>query len=186
MSAQPTTPFSARIQIVGQGAIAAPSPEQFIGPDDQAIPFLQDLKLSRLAGQLIERHEELALLDGLTVMYVWKATGGKSGGSAVLGKCQRMSGLARFLSGASDGVPVDFVVWLAADHLRFESAAFIERALYHEMSHIAIDEETGTPFVRSHDFSGFLQEFERFGAWRDDLRQVEAAVRQLPLIGGDV
>ncbi len=164
-----------------------PAGAAFVGPDGETIEFLPAPDLSRGAVTLRERHpEDLAHLDGLTIEYVWKAAGGKSGGKAVLGKCTKLAGLARYLSGALDGAldgePVDFVVWLAADHLALRSDRGIEAILFHELCHIGTDDK-GNPTVVPHDWAGFAREIELFGLHTEDARTVDKAFRQLHLSG---
>lgn len=160
-----------------------PVASAFVGPDGETIEFLPAPDLSRGAVKLRERHpEDLAHLDGLTIEYVWKAAGGKSGGKAVLGKTTKLAGLARYLSGALDGEPVDFVVWLAADHLALRSDRGIEAVLFHELCHIGTDDD-GKPVVRQHDWAGFAREIELFGLHTEDARTVDKAFRQLHLSG---
>ena len=160
-----------------------PAASAFVGDDDETVDFLPAGDLARGAAKLRERFpEDLAHLAGVEVVYLWKAAGGKSGGKNVLGKTTKLAGLARFLSGADDGVPVDFVVWLAADHLALRSDSGIEAVLFHELCHIGTDDE-GRPVVRQHDWAGFAREIELFGLHTEDARTVDAAFRQLHLTG---
>lgn len=165
-------------------AVEPPAPTEFVGEDGEPCDVLYRDDLSSLKDELVGRYTELFHLNGLEVLVLWKATGGKSGGTKVLGKCQKLSGVARYLSGRATGEPVDFLIWLAADHLISWSPHGIEAVLYHELSHIGMDFETGKPVIRSHEFAGFLKELERYGPYASDLKQLDRVIRQLPLPGG--
>lgn len=165
--------------------VLPPEPKEFVGPDGEPCDYLYRDDLSALKDDLVARYNEFFHLNGLEVLVLWKATGGKSGGSKVLGKCQKLSGVSRYLSGRTTGETVDFIVWLAADHLMSWNEYGIEAVLYHELAHIGIDFETGKPVIRAHEFAGFLKELERYGQYGSDLKQLDKVIRQLPLPGGD-
>lgn len=164
----------------GRHDLTPPSAEAFAGPDGGTMDFLPAPVLFDRAMRLIGEYEELSHLGSVELRCLWKATGGKSGGKNVLGKCQKLSGLARFLS-VEDGVPVDFVIWLAADHLAGYDERAIEAVLYHECSHIGWDEEGDKPVVVAHEFAGFLGELERYGLYALDLQNLGQTMRQLRL-----
>lgn len=158
--------------------VQPPPAEAFVDEGGERTPFLPAPELADLAAQLLARHTHLAHLLGLEVVYLWKAEGGKSAGQDVLGKCQKPSGLLRHFSQA------DFVIWLAADHLRARllSARQVEALLYHELLHTAIDDE-GRPAVRGHDWAGFTREIEHYGLYLEDIRRIDQALRQTRLPG---
>lgn len=169
---------------MGRHVLSPPSAGAFVTPDDQPIEFVAAPMLSHRAAHLLDEYTELAHIRGLEVRYLWRGAGGKSGGSRVLGKCQRLSGLARYLS-IDEDIPADFVIWLAADHLRDYDERTIEAVLYHELCHIGWDDEHDKPVVLNHEFAGFLGELRRYGLYEIDLKNLGNVMRQLPLIGGD-
>lgn len=161
-------------------------PEVPIFNDFIAAPELQRLgeavrknKLSHLGLDAQERE------DILRIDYRWKHKGGSSGGNPVLGKCVKLSGAAKHYAGGAH-----FLVWLAADHC--ESEGFdegqIEALLYHELLHIERverEDKHGNVVITwrtvGHDFEGFYNELQEYGAWHRGWQALETVVRQLPL-----
>lgn len=165
-----------------QGRYPVPPDNRFEGVfrDDDADYIVAD-DLRELATELLGREElHLAHLHGVPIAYLWRRAGGKAKGKAVLGKCQKPSGLLLYFSEQT------FVIWLAADHLR--SLQFtrrqIEALLYHELLQAGVDEE-GKPCLNWFDFDGFRLEVEHYGEWSHDLMQMGDTVRQLPLFEGE-
>lgn len=158
--------------------VSVPLAAEFTGEDGEPTEFLPAADLERLMGYIADRWTEMAFLHGLSVVCLWRGAGGKAGGAATLGKCQKPSGLLKHFAEA------DAVVWLAADHCRgmLLSQQQIEALLYHELSHIWIDED-GKLSIRAHDFSGFTGEITRYGLWLDDLRRMDKAIKQINLPG---
>lgn len=140
--------------------------------------------LEKLARALIREHGHRVAAE-CQITYLWRKKGGAAKGKPTLGACSKPSGLLRHFAG------VDFVIWLAADHLRDDRATVrqVSAALWHELGHVGETEEPANAdehwmpelTLLSHDFEGFLDEYQRYGAWRADLRAAEHAFRQLPL-----
>ena len=163
-----------------------PGPTAFIGEDGGIREFVEARDLDAGVTRLIEAHpKELALLRQLTIVCLWRAKGGKSNGKRVLGQTKRLTGLERYLSGMMDDEPVDFVIWLAVDHLSYRSDNGIEAVLFHELCHIGADDK-GKPCIVPHDWAGFAREIELYGLHTEDARHVERAFRQtrMPMAGG--
>lgn len=130
------------------------------------------------------------------ILYLWKQKGGKSGGRQTLGKCTKLSGMARYLSGVHEEHPADFVIWFAADHCRdgvINNYQF-EALVYHELCHIEIEEKEdkeGNPTgemqwtVVAHDAEVFHNEIATYGAWKSGLAQNRNAWEQLALNSGE-
>lgn len=147
--------------------------------------FLQDNDLKALGDRIIR--EKLPDLDDgeLIIDYAWKKKGGASGGAAVLGKCVKLSGHARYYA-----LGAHFLIWLGANWVRgykFDDRQ-IEALVYHELLHIEREEpeEEDKPVVyrtRAHDAEFFLDELRLYGAWKSDLVAVVETVRQLALPG---
>lgn len=160
-------------------------PSDSIFDDDSE--YAMSSPLSQRARALISRHpEHFDHLRRLSVIYLWRKTGGKSKGRVVFGKTSKPSGMLKHFSEA------DFVVWLAADHCR--AAAFddrqIEALLFHEMLHTAVtapDENTGRgggPTLVPHELEVFRAEVEIYGLWAPELKEVGPAFQQVSLFDG--
>ena len=154
-----------------------PFEEEFGGSD-----FLDSKELKELGERIIS--EKFPYYDGeVLIDYRWKRRGGSSGGNVVLGKCTRLTGLARHLS-----LGVHYSVWLAVDHCKayqFNDEQ-LEALVYHELCHIERDEPKDedkpvTWRTRGHDSEVFFAELREYGAWRPTLEQLVETVRQLPL-----
>jgi hypothetical protein len=144
----------------------------------EGVDFAPAADLEKIADALISSDlAKFGHLRDVTVIYLWKASGGKSAGKLVLGKCQKASGLVAHFSEA------DWVIWLAADHCRDlgMSRWQVEAAVYHELNHAGADVDTREPTVYPHDAEMFRAEIESYGLWKSDLRFVAPGFRDLPL-----
>lgn len=150
--------------------------------------FLPAPDLELIARELIEDDEALGHLQRYRVVYLWKRKGGQRQGQPVLGKCSKASGPANHYSDAT------WIVWLASDWARHYALTRqqVEAALHHELTHAGEAEiektdpsgETVTvtvPAVRGHDCEMFSSEIERYGLWRQPLKQVAPAFQQLDM-----
>ena len=149
-----------------------PSPNDF---EEQQSDFLRGKAIEAIATMQIDHYEaEFAHVRKLNIAYVWKRTGGGSKGQNTLGKCVKPSGLLKHFAG------VDFVVWLAADHLRDMDATFwqVEAVVFHQLKHAQIDEQA-RPSIRGHDFEGFAREIIEYGAWHQAAEELRTAFKQL-------
>lgn len=157
-----------------------PAEEDFEDDDFLAAP-----DLDRLKNQLVVQWPEFAQLRYADIDILWRAKGGSSGGKATMGKCAKMSGLAKHYSGET------FVIWIAADHVRDYalSQRQIEALVYHELSHCGweVDDKTNELkwHVAAHDATVFFGEIERYGAWQQDLRTLQHGYAQLALTAGE-
>ena len=147
-----------------------PEDDEFEGEDE----FLKSSDLVDLAYRLIE--SKATWLQGRSVAFLWKKTGGNAKGKPRLGTCQKPTGLLKHFA------DYDFVIWLGADNMRAAKfgQAEIEATLYHELCHAWIDED-GDPQVLPHDYEGFCSEMKEYGLWRPDLRQMHETTKQMKL-----
>lgn len=172
----------------------APRPRRLVnGGNPDALPkvpaseyfgeadYADSTMLDTLVGDLIEACAELRFLHQTTIKALWRAKGGKSKGKPVLGKVQAASGLLGFFC------PAEWVLWIAADHaaeMRL-TAWQLEACVFHELLHFDedVDDETGESKItlRAHDFEGFGQEVERYGAWELGLQGAARHFEQLTL-----
>jgi hypothetical protein len=167
-------------QAVAAMPLKAPSESQF-GEDDDFIP---STALTERAAVLAKRHRSLlGHYEGLSVLFLWKRTGGKSKGKGVFGKTVKPSGLLKRFA------QTEFVIWLAADHCR--EARYgdreIEALLFHEMNHIGMSDEDddgnpSVPVLVPHDVEMFRSEVEVYGLWDEQLRDVAPAFKQAALL----
>lgn len=159
--------------------ITIPQGVRFVDEDGLEVDFLDDDagELQYLANAIFEKHGLLFKhLADASISYLWKREGGSGGGKATLGKCIKMSGLARHYA------KCDFTIWLAADHcrdLQFD-ALQLEALLFHELLHIGVEvnKDGQTKLViQPHDLEVFLAEIQAYGCWTSDLKRL----RQLPM-----
>jgi hypothetical protein len=117
---------------------------------------------------------EMKWLQKYTVRLLWKRDGGKSGGNVTLGKCVRPSGLTAYFA------ETDWVIWVAADHLRFSgfTKSQVEALLFHEACHCELKGEDEVPGTKGHDLEMFRAEVTRYGLWRDGLRTTAEVMQQ--------
>lgn len=159
-----------------------PEPEVFEDPGSSDGEFVKAKDLEAIAVRLIDHHEvRFEHLHKMRVAYLWKRAGGEQQGKARFGHTKKSAGLLRFFSGT------DFVIWLAADHLRTlnpgdRPATFwqVEGMVYHELMHIGIDNKEN-PVLRGHDWQGFAEEIRRYGPWNEDAEMIRVAFKQLEM-----
>ena len=142
-------------------------------------PELQKIGEALIASKLT------GLMDEVAVEYLWKRKGGTTRGKWNMGKCQKLTGLARFFS-----VSADFVVWLAADFCESYKLTRwqMEALLFHELLHIEIEEpeDEDKPTIKrptDHDFEGFYVEITEYGLWQRELARLSEIVQpSLPFV----
>jgi hypothetical protein len=175
-------------EVTGEGIRAElahavrPPMDAFFGAED----FLPGPTIEDLADRLIDDFPELSHLLDIPISYLWKRKGGASQGNPNLGKCTALSGAARYFG------KHDFLVWLAADHVRDAALTPAQREalLYHQLRHIGevLDENETSPTygetkikLIGHDFEGFWSELQQFGPWSAELRTTVNTIEQLKL-----
>jgi hypothetical protein len=164
-------------------SVRVPSEDDFDGAD-----FLADEVLDMNCWDVVREYERLHVITDhdITLTAVWKRKGGKSHGSAVLAKCVKTSGLARFFG------EYQFVIWLAADHLDAEqfTPEQLRRLLYHEARHIGWEEPNdinedgeGKPVLVGHTIELFDGEISDTGLWESFRRRLGREFSQPTLFG---
>lgn len=156
-----------------------PDPGDF---ERDGMDFLRGKDIEAIAALLIEHYEsQFAHLRHFRIGYLWKRSGGSKHGHPKLGQTQRTAGLVRFYG------DVDFVIWLAADHLRAygpmdEPATHwtVEAVVYHELMHVGATDDKA-PAMRGHDFEGFAKEVTEYGSWDESAEVMRIAFEQLEL-----
>lgn len=151
-------------------------------PDDATFAdgdFLEDALLERMLKAERER-DEFADVAAVTIGIRWKRIGGKERGNLRLAQISKASPILHHLT------DLDFVVWVAADHLRRQTevagmvfARLVEAILYHELCHLAYEPEDGVVSLKGHDFEGFIQEIQTHGLWKEELTRVKNTMQQL-------
>lgn len=151
-----------------------PTPEEF---EKAGSEYLDAPDLRQIGEAIIEKQGGFGYLKEMKLVYLWKEKGGESKGKAVLARIQRPKGLlAKFCD-------ADFIVWLAADHHRaFRSTRFqVEATVFHEFCHSDFNEEKDKPRLVGHDAEMFAAEIINYGLWRDDVRKIHEAFKQMEL-----
>lgn len=157
-----------------------PEATSFVDESGQGVDYLAARELEILAADLISRHpEHIGHLAAVEIAFLWRAEGGKTAGKLTLGKCTKSSGLVKHFTDTA------FVIWLAADHVRalLLGDTQIDALLFHELLHAGYDAEADKPAVIPHDLEAFTAEVEAYGLWRSELREMDAAMKQLRLPG---
>ncbi len=136
--------------------------------------------LKAIAERLIAEDESLEHLVGIDIGFFWRRRGGTQGGNKRYSHIKRPGLYENFYSGGS----VVYLIDLSADHIR--EAQFteqqIEACIYRELCKTAVDPDDNDAYrINGPDFSGFVRELDKFGAWSADLREVAAHARLLPL-----
>lgn len=140
------------------------------------LKFIAAPELERIGRALIHAMPELRDAGRAEIVYRWKAEGGAIAESANYGDAQKLSGPLQHFARAQ------FLVWLAADHLRAARATHhqVEALVYHQLSHIAFDEKD-RPILAGHDYSGFTAELSRYGGYRVSLRVAARPFAQMSI-----
>jgi len=160
----------------------APLKERYRVPSEAAFgegEFMEANDIAKMVPGLIDKHSALfGHITNVDIICLWKKSGGQTKGKPTWAKVQSPSGLLRYFA------ECDFVVWLAADHLREKgvSAKEVEAIIFHELCHLQWDAEDGKIMVVGHDFEGFAEEIKHYGMWRRDLAKAGEAIRQLSLL----
>lgn len=151
--------------------------------DDKGMDFLTDAGLESIGRELIQERPDLAHLLVSGIAYLWKKKGGKRRQHLILGQVTQASGLVRFYS------EQDFIVWLAADHLREQAVkpGMISRLharalIHHELLHLGWDAEKGQVIMVGHEFEGFLKEIEVYGLLNPRYTEIRDTMKQLKLL----
>lgn len=150
-----------------------PAEEDFI-IDGEEQDYIYADTLKNIAAALMERRPGLSGLRECTLSYYWKRKGGTNKEGDRLGGVKRFGAIEREVSG------IDFVVWLAADHLQGSTAYVIEAALYHELLKCGTTEK-GTTTLHSPDVVCFSTELSECGLWRIGLKSAAKAWEQAKL-----
>lgn len=167
--------------------VTPPLESRFVEADTE---FLVADDLAALGAVLIDTKPALAGLQGFRISYLWKKSGGSTGGKMVLGKCSKTPPMVRAYRAST------FTIWLAADHAReFHLTQLqLEALLYHELCHADLEEveneKTGEitirPRVLAHDVEMFHSEIEEYGLWTSELKRAKDTFEQAEMPGFDV
>lgn len=115
------------------------------------------------------------------IIYCYRSPALRSKGRTVLGRAVRILGLNAFLAALAAGEVADelteaagrrygfFVMEIALEEWRHATNAERKALVDHELSHMAVDEETGELKIRAHDVEEFISIADRHGAWSPDL-----------------
>lgn len=154
---------------IAERAYARVPDENEFDPDAD---YLDAADLDDLLAAIVGRYAALDAIErhGIAVSVLWKKKGGRSRGRPTFGKCQKASGLLAHYCRA------DFVIWLAADHVKAEewTTEQVAKLLYHQARHIGWEDgeeaedgsvEEGKPILVGPDLALFSGEIADTGAW---------------------
>lgn len=162
--------------VPSEAAFEIPDPNRGKDDEPQYHDYLPGDDIARIAASLIGRHpQDFKHLPNAPILYRWKREGGKNAGKLRLGQCRHLDAVARHFAGS------EFLIWLAADHLRAHrfTARQVEAAIFHELLHIELaGDDKPRLAIAPHDFEGFGRELAVYGPWRGDLRIIQ---RQMAL-----
>ncbi len=128
--------------------------------------------VQKRADKLIEKvHTHL---DGVHIEYVFRDPAAKSGQRIKLAKARKISGLNAFLAGYSQPY---LIIEVAEEEWKNMTAAQEKALVDHELSHCGWDVEKNEPYIVPHDVEEFAGVIERHGLWRNDLKNLGAAVQ---------
>lgn len=173
-----TPAFDCRIDFVSthfaSDLYPVPSADVFEDNEGNPLEFIPGADIQAMAAHVFKKHETIFKhILSFNLQFRWRAKGGKDQGRPRLGRCQKTAGLLREFSGA------DFVVMLSADNCGAYKMTFgqVEALVFHELLHIDAT-EAYKPRIEPHDFEGFVAELQHYGAWKSDLKAVEAVLAQ--------
>lgn len=106
----------------------------------------------------------------LAVKFIFRAKATKR----AAGKCTKLNDMYQLVAG------VDFLIWVAWDVWAGLTEHQREALLFHELSHIGLDED-GNPALAHHDVEMFYQELTQYGAWHNGLLNLVETAKQLEL-----
>ncbi len=171
--------------------IEIPDDEHFV---EEGVDFLEAPDIENLGRRLRVDKPTLHALSDYKITYLWKRTGGASGGRNVLGKCLRTPPMVKTFA------PSTWTIWLAADNcreFRLTDRQF-EALVFHELLHCDLAEKEVTdkltgevtteyrPAVRGHDLETFMSEVDEYGFWTSELQRAgDTFARQAELPGMD-
>lgn len=138
--------------------------------------FMTAQRIQEIADALIEKRYELEHLQDVDIDYWWKKKGGKAGGQPTFGKIQLAKGL---LGHYADHAR--YILWIAADHC-LESKITnwqLEALVFSKLLATTYDEEEGVFGVRPPEFTGFVAELDRYGAWQPGLVKMARQAQQM-------
>lgn len=164
-----------------------------IGDDDliEAWPGGEEFAVAaaaRMIGDAVIRHiHRLYPCRGYRIGYLFRdKKSWESKGRTVFGKCTKPSGPLQFFSRFDYLVIINWRIWQGLNP--WQRVALV----YHELRHIDVDEQ-GKPTTQGHEWEGFFDELELFGAatyreWQALAHSVDNAARvstqyDLPLLG---
>ncbi|MFL6229321.1 MAG: putative metallopeptidase [Pyrinomonadaceae bacterium] len=131
-------------------------------------------------------------LHGARIDYVFVSKTDKEGqekpieskGKQQWGKARTVSGLNAYLAqnDETEGGEPFFVIEISAYAWKRLDEAGRVALVDHELTHCALNEDSGAPEIRPHDVEEFTEVIKRRGLWKEDVRRmVEVGAKQLAL-----
>ena len=136
--------------------------------------FANAPELEEIGGDLIEMHPKLQHLQGVPLVYQWKAKGGtKRGWGFKVPEQWR------------ERVGCEVGIWIAADHARNQELTThqVKALVYHELRTIQEDYDKDGEFkgyvIRRPEIEAWTDELAAFGAWNPSLQRAGVVFSQL-------
>lgn len=166
-----------------------PEPEQ----TDYTVPTEASFKGAKLVAapglrsigdRLIGDDETLKHLLDIEIRYFWRRRGGTQGGNVRYARIKRPGGYEEYFTGGK----IVYLIDLSADHVRTAKFADeqIEACVYSQLVQTDVDPDDHDAYrIVGQDFGGSVRELAKFGAWNQDLREMQAHVAKLPPVEQD-
>lgn len=115
---------------------------------------------TEIGHELIETEPELNELkeSGLIIIFLASEDEKKKAGKLIFGQCEKVSEKYKW------GIPCDFTITVFEPNVEDFTDDQIRILLFHELLHIGFNENSGEPYVRSHDLEDFKVIIDRYGA----------------------
>lgn len=135
--------------------------------------------LREIMSAVISRYPEHMFLrdafENERLIPMWRKKAPVKADKVVFGQCVRVGTRERFFSEA------DWLVIISADAVAFMTNEQLEALIYHELKHLAWDDEKEIIVPVGHDVELFRSEIDRYGLWMPTLRATAETFQQLPI-----
>jgi hypothetical protein len=142
--------------------------------------LMESAGLAAIGAKLIEDDESLKHLDNIDIRYFWRRRGGTQGGLPRYGRIKKPSAYEALAFGSG----VVFLLDLSADHVR--EAKFtdqqISAQIHEQLCRTSMDPDDHDAYrIDALDFSGSIRTFDKFGAYKPEVREAHAHMALVPV-----
>jgi len=120
-------------------------------------------------------YEKFTKFGALRIAFLFREKHTTSKGRIIYGSCEKVSDKNKVLNNKDYIIILSWDVW---ERLNYKQR---EALIYHELSHINIDDEDNNLNTVGHDLEFFRKEYKLYGAWNIDLELLEKDLKQLDL-----